>query len=66
MAAKIENAEIRSRIETSGLRYWQVAAAIGINRVTLCEWLRFPLAGKRLEAVQLAIQSLTEGGESND
>lgn len=55
---KIANEAIRTTVEQAGLRYWQIAAAIGINRVTLCEWMRFPLTGERLERVQSAIQKL--------
>lgn len=58
----VANAEIRKTVENAGLRYWQVAAAVGVNRVTLCEWLRFPLTGERLARVEAAIEKLTKEG----
>lgn len=55
---KMQNQEIRETVRKAGLRYWQIAAVIGINRVTLCEWMRFPLTGERKKRVQGAIQKL--------
>lgn len=57
---KTANEKIRETVEQYGIRYWQIAATIGINRVTLCEWMRFPLTGEREEKVQSAIQKLIE------
>ena len=61
------NTAIRAKIDDAGIRYWQVAAEVGVNRVTLCEWFRFPLTGERLERVEAAIERLTQkGGGSNE
>lgn len=54
----MKNKKIRNEIEQSGLKYWQVAEAIGINQTTLCVWLRKELTGERLERVQKAIEKL--------
>lgn len=58
----IANEEIRKTVARTGLRYWQVAAEVGVNRATLCEWLRFPLTGDRLARVEAAIEKLTKEG----
>lgn len=54
------NEKIRKQIADAGLRYWEVAAEIGIHRITLSNWLHFPLTGERLERVQAAIKKLSE------
>lgn len=56
------NHQIRDAIEKSGFRYWQIAAEIGIHRVTFCEWLRLPLSDERFKKIQSAIDHLTERG----
>ncbi|MCD8119425.1 MAG: hypothetical protein LUE29_08110 [Lachnospiraceae bacterium] len=60
----MKNKEIRKQIEQAGLRYWQVAEAIGIYPSTFCIWLRQELTGSRLERVQKAIEELTGGDGS--
>lgn len=57
----MKNKEIRNEIEQSGLKYWQVAEAIGINQTTLCVWLRQELTGERREKVEKAIEQLIKG-----
>lgn len=56
----MRNKEIRSDIKKSGLKYWQVAEKIGINRSTFSEWLRYELTGERLEQVKKAIEELKQ------
>lgn len=58
---KHKNMEVRTEIEKSGFRYWQVADEIGIRPETLCIWLRHELTGERLERVQAAIAALNSG-----
>lgn len=57
----LKNKDIRTEIEKSGFRYWQVADEIGIRPETLCIWLRHELNGERLERVQAAIAALNGG-----
>lgn len=57
----MKNKNIRTEIEKSGFRYWQVADEIGIRPETLCIWLRHELTGERLERVQAAIAALNGG-----
>lgn len=57
----MKNKNIRNAIEKAGLRYWQVAEAIGISPTTLCIWLRQELTGERLERVQAALEALSDG-----
>lgn len=57
----LKNKDIRTEIEKSGFRYWQVADEIGIRPETLCIWLRHELTGERLERVQAAIAALNGG-----
>ena len=58
---KRKNMEVRTEVEKSGFRYWQVADEIGIRPETLCIWLRHELTGERLERVQAAITTLSTG-----
>jgi len=54
----LRNKKIRRAIETAGLRYWQVAKAIGISPTTLSIWLREELSGEHLSRVEAAIEKL--------
>lgn len=56
----MKNKKIRQAIENQGLKYWEVAAEIGINRCTLTEWLRQELTGDRLARVENAINQLSK------
>lgn len=60
------NKKIRDSITRAGFHYWEVAAEIGIHRVTLCEWLRLPLTKERYQKIQAAIDRLTERGAMVD
>ena len=55
---KLNNIEIREEIERRRLNYYEVAAALGINSVTLSVWLRTELTDERKEKVMKAIESL--------
>lgn len=57
----MHNVEIRKAVADARLRYYEVAAAIGISPFTLSVWLRTDLTGERLERVQAALVSLTGG-----
>lgn len=55
----MKNKEIRAQIESAGLKYWQVAEAMGVHPNTLCIWLRHELNGEQISRVQEALKSLT-------
>lgn len=57
----MKNEKIRKAIMRAGLKYWEVAEAIGISPYTLSIWLRRELTGERLERVEAAIASLSKG-----
>ena len=54
-----KNEKIRNAITEAGLKYWEVAAEVGIHRATLCEWLRLPLSEERFQRIQAAINQLS-------
>lgn len=54
------NEEIRELIESNRLRYWEVAAQIGINDASLSRWLRIPMNENRKDRVVKAIGELLE------
>lgn len=57
----MKNERIRKAIMRAGLKYWQVAAEIGVCPYTLSIWLRQELTGERLERVEAAIAALSKG-----
>lgn len=59
----MKNQAIRQKLVAAGLRYWQLADAVGISVSTLCVWLRHELEGERLRRVQTALDALTNQGE---
>lgn len=58
----MKNCELRNTIAKMGLKYWQVADAIGISYSTFTIWLRHELDGEKLERVQAALDELGKGG----
>lgn len=58
----MKNEKIRKAIMRSGLKYWEVADAIGISPYTFSTWLRHELTGERLERVESAIAAMSVGG----
>ena len=52
------NQEIRNRIESNRLFYWEVAEKVGIVQGNLSVWLRTPLRADRYERVDKAINEL--------
>lgn len=59
------NMDIRNKIKSSGLTYWQVAEKVGIASTTLSVWLRTPLSESRLNRVQDALSALQKGAAVN-
>ncbi|MDY4072949.1 hypothetical protein [Enterococcus gallinarum] len=54
------NLEIRKRIESNRILYWEVADKIGIAQSNLSVWLRKELKENRKERVEKAIDELLE------
>lgn len=52
------NMNIRNKIKSSGLTYWQVAEKVGIASTTLSVWLRTPLSDERRERINRAFTAL--------
>lgn len=57
----MENVELRKRIISSGLKYWQVAEAVGVSPGTLTIWLRKKLTYEQQARVEDALNRLTVG-----
>lgn len=50
----MKNETIRRRISDSGLKYWEVADAVGIADTTFTKWLRHELpADKKREIMEV-------------
>lgn len=60
------NMDIRNKIKSSGLTYWQVAEKVGIASTTLSVWLRTPLNESRLARIKDALSTLQKGAAIND
>lgn len=54
----MKNIEIRNKIAEKRLRYYEVAAALGITNSTFSNWLRFELSAEKRERVLRAIESI--------
>lgn len=54
----MKNIEIRNKIAEKRLRYYEVAAALGITNSTFSNWLRFELSAEKRERVLQAIESI--------
>lgn len=58
----MKNRELRDTIAEMGLKYWQVADAIGISYSTFTVWMRHELTGEKLKRVQSALVELGKDG----
>jgi len=54
----MKNQEIRAAIKNAGLKYYEVAAHIGVADTTFTKWLRFELPKERKKLVLDAIKEL--------
>lgn len=54
------NKEIRNRIESNRILYWEVAEKVGIAQSNLSVWLRTEMREERKERVEKAINELLE------
>lgn len=52
------NNEVRQAIAKAGLKYWQVADAVGVSETTLYVWMRHELTGEKRTRVMNAIETL--------
>lgn len=59
----MENKNIRNKILSNCLKYWQVAEAIGITDGRLSVWLRTSLNDEREARVLKAIEDLIKKGD---
>ena len=57
---KIANLEIRNKIESNRILYWEVADKIGIAQSNLSVWLRTDMREDRKQRVEKAICELME------
>ena len=57
----MENTEIRMELLKTGLRQWQVAAALGMSETTFSRRLRRELPARERERVLGAIRELAGG-----
>lgn len=55
-----QNVDIRTNISSNRLKYWEVAAQVGISDGRLSVWLRTPLNEERKVRVEKAIDELTQ------
>lgn len=52
------NTEIRKKIESNRILYWEVADKVGIAQSNLSVWLRTPMRDDRKARVEKAIDEL--------
>lgn len=52
------NTEIRNKIESNRIFYWEVAEKVGIAQSNLSVWLRTPMSAERKKRVEKAIDEL--------
>lgn len=50
--------DLKRRLKEAGIPQWKLADRLGVSEFTLCRWLRKPLSGDRLEAIDKALQEL--------
>lgn len=56
----MQNETIRKSISDSGLRYWEVADAIGIADTTFARWLRHELPADKQKQILETISRLKQ------
>ena len=54
----LNNLEVRQSIERKRLKYFEVAAALGINPATLSRWLQTEMTPERKKEVLKAIKGI--------
>lgn len=56
----MQNEAIRKSISDSGLRYWEVADAIGIADTTFAKWLRHELPAEKQKQILDTISQMKQ------
>lgn len=51
------NQEIRKALKMSGMKHWELAAAIGVDETTICRWLRKELPDEKKNHILDIIKS---------
>lgn len=62
----MKNRDIREKIKSAGVRYWEVADALGIGYSTFSVKLRHELKGEEKSAILAAIDALVKEREAHD
>ncbi len=57
-----KNSDVREMIEAAGLKHWQVAETVGVDKATLCVWLRTDLSEERRTRILDAIERIKREG----
>ena len=52
------NTNLRAFLNSHGIRYWQLADAVGISQSSLCAWMRRPLTDERRDKILTSIEKL--------
>lgn len=58
----MRNLDVRQKVKTSGVRYWQIAERLGIAAETLCRWMRKEFDDERKQLVLNAIDEILKEG----
>ena len=61
----IFNEDILDRIESLGIKRYELAYFVGVDRATLWNWLKVPLNEERKRQINDAIQKVIESREDN-
>lgn len=59
----MQNETIRKSISDSGLKYWEVADAIGIADTTFAKWLRHELPDDKQKQILAVINQMKKEGK---
>lgn len=59
----MQNEAIRRSISDSGLKYWEVADAIGIADTTFAKWLRHELPDDKQKQILAVIDQMKKEGK---
>lgn len=60
MNNSIANADIRNEAERAEIKFWQIAAKLGIHHCTLTVWLRQEMSDERKAQIRQAIAEIKE------
>ena len=60
----MKNAEIRAALKEHGLKYWELADALGISPYTLSVWLRHEMPPTKKERILKVIREVARNAEA--